>query len=506
MNKVKNILRMYLVENRSMRSIALISGIPYSTLYDYVAIAKQKGLDWQKIEAMSEKALERVLIANDNQRPLPDWGFVEKELKRPGVTLQLLWQEHKEAYPNGYQYSRFCRLFEEWCKKNDVYTPMPHKAGEELFVDYSGDKMSYICPKTCKPVEVEIFVAVLGASNRIYAEASRSQQLPDWIESNINAFEYNDGVTELVIPDNLKSAITTPDRYEASINRSYEKMGEHYGTYIVPARVRKPKDKSKVEQSVLAVQREIIAPLRNRTFFGKDPLDVAIRERLEKLNNRPFQKLSGSRQSQYEEIDKPALKPLPATRYCYRDWFPNLPVGQNHLVLVNGHSYSAPYQYARSKVDAVVGTKMVELFYKGQIIARHVLSFVVGGETILREHMPPNYQHYFDSLDKEKLLDRAREIGPNFITWAEVIFALKGRPPRTLCRTVQGALSLVKEFDKDRLDTICARALILNIHSYKALRSMLVNGADRLPLPEVGSTQSHLPQDHANVRGADFFN
>ncbi len=345
----------------------------------------------------------------------------------------------------------------------------------------------------------------MGASNRIYAEASRSQQLPDWIESNINAFEFNGGVTELVIPDNLKSAITAPDRYEASINQTYEEVGKYYGTYIVPARVRKPKDKSKVEQGVQTVQREIIAPLRNRVFFGKDALDAAIREQLNKLNNRPFQKLSGSRQSRYEEIDKPALKPLPETRYCYREWFTKLTIGQNHLVLVKEHSYSAPYQYARSKVDAVVGTNTVELFYKGEIIARHVRSFVIGGKTILYDHMPPNYQYYFDSFDKDKLLDKAKEIGPNFIAWVEVIFALKGRPPRTLFRTVQGALLLVKEFGKDRLDSISARALILNIHSYKAMHSMLVNRADQLPLPEVGDTQSHLPQDHENVRGAEFF-
>jgi len=244
MNKVKNILYMYYIDKRSIRNIASITGTPYSTLHSYVVLTKQKGLDWPQIETMSEETLEQVLSANDQQKPLPDWQNIEKELKRPGVTLQLLWLEYKKSYPVGYQYSRFCQLFESWCKSNDVYTPIPHKAGEELFVDYSGDKMSYICTETGQIIEVEIFVAVLGASNRIYAEASKSQKLPDWIESNINAFEYNNGVTELLIPDNLKSAVSTPNRYEASINRTYEAFGKHYGTYIFPARVRRPKDKT----------------------------------------------------------------------------------------------------------------------------------------------------------------------------------------------------------------------------------------------------------------------
>jgi transposase len=505
MKSIKKILRMYLIDKRSMRNIATMTGIPYSTINDNISLAEAKKLTWLEIEAMSEEALEQVLSAIDKQRPLPDWGFIEKELKRVGVTLQLLWQEYKEAHPEGYQYSRFCEMYDSWCKKNDVYTPMPHKAGEELFVDYSGDKMTFICSEMNQPTEVEIFVAALGASDRIYTEASRSQQLPFWVESNINAFEYNGGVTTLVIPDNLKSGVTTPDRYEASINRTYEDMGNYYGTFIVPARSAKPKDKSKVEQAVQSVQREIIAPLRNYTFFGLDALNEAIWKRLELLNNRPFQKRPGSRQSCYEEIDKPALRPLPATRYSYREWVTKLIVGQNHHVLIREHSYSVPFQYTRAEVEAAIDTKMVEIFHKGQIIARHCRSFFPGKETTLREHMPPKYQHYFDSYDKEKLLIKAKMIGPNVSAWVEVIFSLKGRPPKTLCHTVQGALSLVKEFDKGRLDAICRRALILNIHSYKALKSMLANGADRLPLPFQGTTQSHLPQHHDNVRGAEHF-
>ena len=268
MRSARTILRMNFVDQRKIRNIADITGIPYSTVYDNITIAKANGLTWPQIEAMSDEALEQTLSSSNTQRPTPDWAYVEKELKRAGVTLQRLWQEHKEAHPDSYQYSRFCELYMAWAKKNDVYTPIPHKAGEELFVDYSGDKIPYICSETNAFLEAEVFVAVLGASNRTYVEASKSQQLPYWVESNINAFEYHEGVTEMVVPDNLLSAITTPDRYEAAANRTYKDMGEHYGTFIVPARVRKPKDKSKAEQAVLSAQRQILAPLRNHTFLA----------------------------------------------------------------------------------------------------------------------------------------------------------------------------------------------------------------------------------------------
>ena len=505
MKNLRTILQMYFVDSVSMRKIAARTGVPYSTIFDQITLAKSRGITWTQIAAMNDEALECALFAHDQQRPLPDWAYVEQELKRPGVTLQLLWQEYKEVYPDGYQYSRFCEIYEMWCKKNDVYTPIPHKAGEELFVDYSGDRMAYICSSSGISQDAEIFVAVLGASGRIYAEASRSQQLLCWIESNINAFEYNGGVTKLVIPDNLKSAVTTPDRYEPSINKTYEDMGNHYGTFIVPARVVKPKDKSLVELSVLAVQREILAPLRNQTFLGLDALNQAILQRLILLNSRSFQKRSGSRESCFSQIEKFTLKPLPETRYCYREWATKLIVGQNHHVLIHKHSYSVPFQYARMEVEAALNVGTVEIFHKGQTIARHLRSHIEGEATTLRNHMPPKYQHLFDSYDREKLLDKARKIGPEMLSWTEIVLSLKGRPPKTLCHTVQGALTLAKEFGFERMEAICRRAIVLNIHSYKHLRSMLTNKADQLPLPNPGIIQSHLPQIHANVRGAEHF-
>lgn len=505
MKEIKKILYMNFVKQVPIRKIADRTGIPYSTVYDNVTLAKAKELTWSQVDGMSEEALELVLTTHNKQRPLPDCAYIEKELKRAGVTLQLLWLEYKEAHVDGYQYSRFCELYEDWCKHNDVYTPMPHKAGEELFVDYSGDKIPYICLETNAQKLAEVFVAVLGASDRIYAEASRSQQLPCWVESNINAFEYNEGTTDLLVPDNLTSAVTKANRYEPSINRTYEAMGNHYSIFICPARVVKPKDKSKAELGVGAVQREVLAPLRDRIFFGLDAVNQAMRERLLVLNNRPFQKRPGSRESFYQEIEKAALRPLPATRYSYRQWGVSLVIGQDHHVLVDKHSYSAPYKLAYMKVDAAMELNTVEICYKGEVVARHARSYVIGGRTTLAEHMPPKYRHFFESYDKEKLLIKAQNVGENIFKWTQIVFDLKGRPPKTLCNTVQGALSLAREFGEQRLDNVCARAILLKIHSYKSLRSMLINGADNLPTPILGSTDSHLPQCHKNVRGAEHF-
>jgi transposase len=505
MKSIKTILRMYLVDNRSIRNIAGITGISYSTVHDNITLAMSKGISAAQIDFMDEETLELLLFARDKQRSLPPWDVIENELKRAGVTLQLLWREYKEANPDGYQYSRFCEMYEDWSKKNDVYTPIPHKAGEELFVDYSGDKMDYTCPETGFVLKAEIFVAVLGASGRIYMEASKSQCLSCWIDSNINAFEYNGGVTELIIPDNLKSGVTKPNRYEPYINRVYEEMGNYYGTHIFPARVARPRDKAKVEQSVQLIQRNIIAPLRDRVFFGLHALNEAILERLKVVNEKPFQKRPGSRQSCYEAVDKPALKALPKSRYHQRDWITKLSVGQNHHVLILKHSYSVPFKYSREEVEASIDSNMVEIFYKGEIIARHPRSYVEGTMTTTYEHIPPRYRHFFESYDKEKLLQKAKELGPNIFAWAEDIFKQKGRAQKLLCRTVQGTLSLAKEFGKERLDLVCERALGAAIHSYKVIKSMLINGADRLPAPQQGSTQSRLPQKHSNVRGPRAF-
>jgi transposase len=505
MRDIKDIVRMHMVEGRSVRSIAQLSRIPYSTVHENLTAVKAKGLTWAAIEAMDNDTLAQELSSSHEQRPTPNWELIEKELKRPGVTLQLLWMEYKQEFPSGYQYSRFCELYELWAKKNDAYTPIPHKAGEEIFVDFTGDKIPYVCTETGRVLEAEIFVSVLGASGRIYVKACQSQNLQCWMEANIDAFEFNGGVTELLIPDNLRSAITTSDRYEPYANKTFEECCRHYGTFIAPARVRKPKDKSKAEIGVQMTQNQIIAALRNRTFFGLQAINEAILPLLHEVNNRPFQKLSGSRESRYLELDKPALKPLPSTRYHFREWLVKIRVGQNHHVLIEKHAYSVPYQHVHEEVEAVMDRNMVEICSKGQVIARHPRSEQVDGMTTDPAHMPPKYRHYFNSLNPEHLLAEAKAIGPYTEEWARKVLEFPGRPPKTKCFTVQGALSLGKKYGKDKLERICQRGLVLSVYSYKRLQSMCFHGADEQPLPDSGVFNSHLPQLHANVRGPKAF-
>ncbi|MCP4204977.1 MAG: IS21 family transposase, partial [bacterium] len=354
MRKTREILRLLWHLRFGVRKTARACQRSHATVVEYRTRAEEAGLDWAQVEAMDEVSLERHLFpatAWPPQRPLPDWSEIYVEHKKPGVTLQLLWDEYKAEYgEDGYQYSRFCELYGQWRGRLDLSMRQQHKAGEKLFVDYCGQTVPITDPATGETHQAEIFVAVLGASNYTYAEATRSQKLPDWIGSHVRTFEFLGGVSELVIPDNLKSAVDKPCRYEPDVNRTYQDLATHYSTAVLPARVRKPKDKAKVEVGVQIVERWILACLRHRQFFSLSELNTAIRGLLERLNNRPFRKLRGSRRSQFEALDRPALKPLPAASFEYADWAKGR-VGPDYHLEVDEHFYSVPYQLVGQELD-----------------------------------------------------------------------------------------------------------------------------------------------------------
>ena len=315
MRKIRETLRLLWHLGLGARETARVCSISHSTVLEYRRRAEEAELSWEEVREMDSGTLECRLFPSETaspSRPVPNWSEVYQELKRPCVTLQLLWEEYKERHPqDGYQYSRYCDLYRSWRGKLDLSMRQDHKAGEKLFVDYCGQTVSVKDPKTGESREAQIFVAVLGASNYSYAEATWTQGMADWIGSHERTFAFLGGVTSLVVPDNLRSGVTKPCRYEPELNRTYEDLASHYGTAVIPARVRKPKDKAKVEVGVLVVERFILARLRNREFFSLGELNAAIRELLDGLNHRPFKKLEGSRQSQFEALDQPALKPLP---------------------------------------------------------------------------------------------------------------------------------------------------------------------------------------------------
>jgi transposase len=340
MRNVRDVLRLA-AAGMSSRKIAASLSIGATTVIDCLHRARRAGLAWPLPDEIDDSILELRLYPPKPptvQRPLPNWAENHRELKRPGVTLQLLWLEYREQHPDGYGYSRFCDLNREWEKRVSPTMRQTHIAGEKMFVDYAGTKLQVIDWTTGEMLTAELFVAVLGASSLTYAEATWTQSLPDWIGAHTRAFTCFGGVTALLVSDNLKSGITKACFYEPNVNRTYQEMADHYDTVILPARPKKPKDKAKVEAAVQVATRWVIAKLRNRTFFSLAELNAAIRDCVEQINSRVTRHLGASRRSLFEQIEKTALKPLPATEYvCVLEAVPRrhrLPRGDRQALLL----------------------------------------------------------------------------------------------------------------------------------------------------------------------------
>jgi transposase len=375
-----------------------------------------------------------------------------------------------------------------------------HKAGEKLFVDYAGQTMPVVDPSTGEVKEAQIFVATLGASNYTYAEATWTQSLPDWIASHIRAWEFIQGVTELTIPDNIKQGVTAASYYEPDLNRTYHDLSLYYGTAILPARVRKPKDKAKVENGVQGVEQRILAPLRHRTFFSLAELNQAIRELLIEYNERPFQKLPGSRRTLFETVDKPALKPLPERRYEYAEW-KKAAVNIDYHVEVDGRYYSVPYQLVRQRVEVRLTSTIVECFHNGKRVASHIRSSRKGCHTTQKEHMPKSHQQYLE-WSPERLVKWAGKTGGSTAVVVESIMASRVHPQQGF-RSCLGIMRLGKQYGAERLEAACNRALATGAMSYKSIASILKCGLDRRPVSE---KQVELPCiEHANVRGPQYY-
>jgi transposase len=506
MRKIREILRLRYEAGLSNRQIARSCSVGRATVADYLRRAAAAGLSWPLPERMDETRLERLLFPPPpsippSERPLPDWSDIHTELRRKGVTLALLWEEYKADHPHdGYQYSRFCDLYREWRGKLDVCMRQDHRAGEKMFIDYCGQTVPVIHPRTGEIREAQIFVAVLGASSYTYAEATWTQGLPDWIASHQRAFAYFKGVTELLVPDNLKSGITKACRYEPDINPTYRDMASHYGTAVIPARVRRPRDKAKVEAGVQVVERWILAALRKRTFFSLDELNDAIAELLERINNRPFKKLPGSRRSQYEALDRPALRPLPPEPYQYADW-DTATVNIDYHIEIDRHYYSVPYQLVGKKVEVRITANIIEVFRKGKRVASHCRSYVKGKHTTVPEHMPPSHREYLQWTPK-RILRWAAKTGPSTARLAQSIMESKPHPQQGF-RSILGILRLTKTYGDERVDAACARALRIHTFSYKSVASILKNNLDReSPLEKPPDPD---PISHANIRGSEYY-
>ena len=505
MRKLREVLRLKFETDLSNRRVARSCGVSRPSVAEYLQRFKEAGLSWPQAAEFDDATLERALyppapVLPAAERTVPDWAHVHRELRRKGVTLTLLWHEYKAAHPEGFQYSWFCDQYRAWAGKLDVVMRQEHRAGEKLFVDYAGQTVEVVDPRTGEIREAQVFVAVLGASNYTYAEATWTQQLPDWIEAHVRAFEFLGSVPELIVPDNLRSGITKAHRYEPDVNPTYADLANHYGVAVLPARARRPRDKAKAEAGVLLVERWILAVLRHRTFFSLQELNREIARLLERLNARPFKQLPGSRRELFDQFDRPALRPLPAQPYEFAEWKKVL-VNIDYHVEVDGHYYSVPYALVRKKLEARFSARTVECFHKGQRVASHPRSYLKGHHTTVAEHMPESHRQYAE-WTPERLIGWAEKTGPATASVVRTIMQRRTHPQQGF-RACLGILRLGKGFGDERLEAACRRALKLNACSYKSIDSILRQGLDRQALPE--QQELELSLEHGNIRGSDYY-
>jgi transposase len=507
MRKITEVLRLKWSCNRSNRVIANSICVSTSTVSDCVRRAKRAGLSWPLAGNLDDEQLEQMLYgpkrsgSSDVARGI-DYTHIHLELKRKGVTLQLLWDEYQENHPEGISYSQYCNLYRAWSKDADVYMRQPYKAGEKLFIDYAGMTVPIILDINSGAVhEAQIFVAAFGASNYTYAEATLTQKLPDWIASHVRAFEYFGGVPEMVIPDNLKTGVNKAHLYEPDVNQTYQDMANHYDVTVVPTRIASPKDKAKVEEAVQNVERRILAKLRNRTFFSLHELNEAIKPLLSELNNRQFQKLPGSRLSQFETLEKPALRPLPQTDYVYAEWV-NQRLGRDYHFGLDDHRYSAPYTLSGKKLEIRYTRTIVEAYYHGRRIASHMRSYQKGKHTTLIEHMPKSHQEHA-KWTPPVIIKAMEDNGEASGLLANKIISERKQQGFRSCL---GIIRLTKSYGKTRLEAACKRALAIGSHSYKSVQSILKNNLDQQPMSIFCQEQKHVTEcAHENVRGGDYF-
>jgi transposase len=506
MQKIREVLRLALMHGMSDREIGRSCTISHVTVGKYRSKVAEAGLSYGNIEAMDDSGLIRLLKigrreARIDGRHQPDWEYVHTELKKKGVTLQLLWEEYKGSRPDSYQLSQFYEIYSQWKRKLNVVLRQTHKAGEKMFVDYAGHTVPVVNRHNGEIMDAQIFVAVLGASNYTYAEATEDQALHSWIDSHIRTFEYFGGVPQMVIPDNLRSGVTKACRYEPEINATYHEMSIHYDTVVIPARVRKPRDKAKVEAGVLVVERWILAALRMRTFFSLVELNEAIAELLKRLNSRPFKKLDGSRLSWFEGIEKNALKPLPQARYVVAEW-KRATVNIDYHIELDKHYYSVPYQLVDKEVDLRYTTTTVEIFHDRKRIASHVRSYMQGQHTTVKEHMPKIHQEYLEWAPS-RIIQWANKVGKSTAGVVETIMKTR-RHPEQGYRSCLGILRLGKQYTDVRLEAASTRAIAIGGNSYRSIKSILEKGLDSVALS--GSGKEVKPIVHENIRGCDYYN
>jgi len=504
MRKLREFLRLHLEQHLTGRAIGRSLMMSPATAQSYMARVRLAGLGWPlPKELESDEALTRLLFPEETSvvkdKRAPDWAEVHLELKKKHVTKQLLWEEYKAGEPTGYQYSAFCRHYATWASKLQLSMRQEHRAGEKLFIDFSGDGIDVIDPKTGEVTKAVLFVAALGASSYTYVEPVLRQDLPAWTKCHENAMAFFNGVTELWVPDNLKAGVTKADRYEPELNPTYRDLAEHYQVAVIPARVRKPKDKAKVEVAVQVAERWIIAVLRKHHFFSLEEVKAAVKPLVEKLNAKVMRHVKKSRRQLFEELDAPALKPLPTRDWEYADWAKKS-VGFHYHVEFLNHFYSVPYALRDEEAMVRATASTVELLVKGMRVASHVRDDTPGKYSTKTEHMPKAHRDHAE-WDPPRIIAWAKKVGPACAAMVEGIMSRRKHPQQGFAACM-GVMRLRETFDDARIEAACARAAKVNAFSCKSVKAILKNGLDKRPL----EAPQNLPLPlHENIRGANYY-
>ncbi len=504
MRRIRDLLRLTFENGLSHRQVAAALGLSKGATSVYLRRARGAGLTWPLPEELSDTALERLLfpgpiIDPEVLRPMPNWAYVDAELRRPNVTRALLWEEYRTGQPNAYGYTWFCVAFDAWKGKVSPSMRQRHAAGEKVFVDYAGSTIDVIDPRTGEARPMKLFVAAMGASSYIFATARPSEGLSDWISCHVEMLEVLGGAPAIIVCDNLKAGVTKPDRYEPTINRTYQDLASHYGAAVIPARPYKPKDKSKVEQSVLLAQRWVLARLRHQRFFSQAELNAAIAVHVADLNQRIMRAYGASRAELFAKIDAPALKALPAEPFTFATWMRRRLAPDYHLE-VDECFYSAPFQLIKEVLDVRITDRTVEVFHKGARVASHAKSPGKRSFISIPEHMPSAHRRHAD-WTPARIMASGDRIGPATAALFAAIMADRPHPEQGF-RTCLGIIALEKTYGQARLAAACERAGLINARSVGSVRSILQNGLDRAFLDETVQTE---PLRHANIRGNTFF-
>ena len=501
MKKLKEVARLFLDLKLGVRPIARACNISTSTAHIYTDRLKELTVPYQELSVLGDDALEELLFPEEEKvptKPLPDFVYLSKELTKKGVTLQLLHEEYKKEHPDGYERSRFFALYHDWLKKADPVMRFTHKAGEKLFVDFSGDKPHYQDPKTGALIEAEFFVAVLGASSYLFAVAVADQKEENFIGALTRGLERYGGSPALIVLDNAKVAVTHACYYEPELNKTFAAWAAHYGVGVIPTRVAKPRDNAKAENGVLQAQRRILASLRNRTFFSLTELNEAIREEVKKLNERPMAAIGKSRYDLFCELDKPALHPLPDERYVITAW-KKAKIHIDYHVDVEKTYYSAPYTLIGEEVDISYTYTMVEIYHKGRRVASHMRVHKRGAFVTDPSHMPHEHRNFLE-WTPERIKLWGEKIGTHTRRLMEAIMEHRVHPEHGF-RSCLGIVRLAKLYTPERVEEACKRALDLQAYNYKSVKSLLEHGLEKVS-PAI--REKIIPL-HDNVRGKSYY-